>query len=229
MLIISFFLDVIRAQKISSINPFFNTCAMDAIIQAFSNIAGDCEKVKRALKADPSETSNLIIHFLENGADASFYKKKRISLGKIFGTDGDCKCNISTLFANNFSKKIFHSFGGSKKKLFLPININVIEGMGIENLYSSIYLKDVTKLNDIIIIEICYIEKTGYELDKVPKSLNLLGKEFTLKAFINFIPPPSGSGKKAVGHYQSYNFRPDGQICLYDNQSKHCKALATLQ
>lgn len=58
--------------------------------------------------------------------------------------------------------------------------------------------------------------------------MNALNSELTVIPRVKLIYPNSTTSwfsKKAVGHYQAYNFRPDGQICLYDNQSNNCKAL----
>lgn len=183
---------------------------------------------------DSSLVSKLIMHYLNYGADATFYKKKRLVLGEIFGTSSneiDCQSNVSPLLCNHFPKNILYSFenilaGSKRQNLYVPININIIENNGINNLSAAITCKADVKFNHVLIFEINYIKVASYPIDDLPKCLNIKGDEYTLKAFINFIPPPPNVGEKAIGHYQSYNFRPDGQIQLYDNQTKNCKALS---
>lgn len=186
------------------------------------------------MATDSSLVSKLITHYLDYGADANFYKKKRLVLGKIFGTSSneiDCQSNVFTLLYNNFPKDILYSFentlaGSKRQNLYVPININIIRKNGSNNLSAAISCKADTEFNHILIFEINYIKVTSYPIDDLPKCLNIQGDEYTLKAFINFIPPPPDVGKNAIVHYQSYTFRPDGQIQVYDNRTKNCKAVS---
>lgn len=202
------------------------------------------EKIRIKISSDKTLTSILIKHYLDNGADASFYKKKREVLSKMYGSKSvyvDCVTNINAIL-EQMSKEIFYSFRRDpkcncsvnldRKYIYIPINISFLELNGIQNLeyaVEDIHCKCIHnsyEITNMIFFEIIYLKKEHYILNKIPKCITVQNSQFTLKSFINYINPPKDL-KNAIGHYQAFNLRPDSQFQIYDNASKHCKTVSS--
>lgn len=149
----------------------------------------------------------------------------------------DCNTSIDHV-VQSMCKDIFYSFkkdenckcmenkSSNKRYRYIPISIPLLEEHGIENLNCAITKKPLhcnhNVYTEMIFFHIIYKNNKNYELNNIPKHMKIQQLDYTLKAFINYIDPPSDL-EEAIGHFQAYNIRPDSQIQVYDNKNRYCQ------
>lgn len=228
---------VIHAKKLSLRNGYYNTCGFDSTIQSLYCIYNDNESFRRTVdKSNNSSFKKMIQLLASRGAVPSFYRSRQEVIREIFGTEEDCYCTLDFIITK--IKSFLYSYRLERDCncfptnciyfTYLPINVRLLELLGIKNLQKCLILPEIkcthetVHFNELILIEISYLEVENYFLEDIPIELQIGETYYGLNAIINFCAAPQEipDGKN---HFNSYCRRPDGTFKIYDNQTKQPK------
>lgn len=212
---------------------------------AMITILADNTQFKEILKREnTTDFGNFLTYFFNNGQDETTKNNRLNLLCKFFKHDKNayeilyCACNASTMidYISDqqcfYSAKITYKCECSEDVIFCNYlnEENVLKD--IKNLGDNIKIIPTIKkckknheqifeidLNFYIAIEILQVNRKNCHPNDIPKEINVCKTAFKLSSVINFIPPTT-KYKNAIGHYQSYLFRNNKKIEVFDNTSQ---------